>query len=290
MMIVWFKKTFWRLYKAAENWQQDDSATLAAAVAYYAAFSFFPLVLLLISALGFAMQFSSGAENARQELLKLLAQNASPALAEHVETVLNQVRVNAVVGGPLGLIALLLGAVGVFSQIEHAFDRIWHVPGQPWQGWWAAILNILFHRLRAFLMLLGAGAMVFTAFGAGVATSAMRAAAVELPGGVWIWNTVQIGASLVLFTLSFTLIYKVLPKAPVRWSAACWGGLLAAVLWEATRQVLTWLLVGEGYTAYGIVGSVIVLMLWIYIAGSILFLGAEYTHVLNTSKARPSGR
>jgi membrane protein len=289
-MIAWLKKTFWRLYKAAENWQRDDGATLAAAVAYYAAFSFFPLILLLIAVLGFTLQFSSGAENARQELLKLLAQNASPAFAEHVGAVLNQISVNAFVGGPLGLAALLLGAVGIFSQIEHAFDRIWHIPGQPWRGWWAATWNALYYRLRAFLMLLGTGVLVFTAFGAGVAASALRAAAVEMPGGLWIWNLIQIAVSLALFTLSFTLIYKVLPKAPVRWPEAAWGGLLAAVLWEATRQLLTWFLVGEGYTAYGIVGSLIALMLWIYIAGSILFLGAEYTYILHSPNDRSSRR
>jgi membrane protein len=70
-----------------------------------------------------------------------------------------------------------------------------------------------------------------------------------------------------------------LPKARVGWSAAVQGGLLAGVLWEISRQVLTYLLSGRQYTAYGVVGSLIAVMLWIYIASSILFLGAEYVRV-----------
>jgi membrane protein len=283
-MVERLQKTFWQLYEAAKNWQKDDGATLAAAVAYYAAFSFFPLLLLLIAALGFAMQFSIGVENTRQELLRVLAQNASPALAEHVGAVLDQISVNAVVGGPLGLVVLLFAAVGIFNQIEHAFDRIWRVHEQEWCGLRAAILNALYYRLRAFLMLLGTGLLVLMALGAGMASSTLRALTVDLPGVGWTWNLIQIALSLALFSISFTLIYKFLPKARIQWLAAARGGLLAAMLWEATRQLLTCFLIGEGYNAYGIVGSLIALMLWIYVAGSILFLGAEYVHVLTRSR------
>ncbi|MBN2579705.1 MAG: YihY/virulence factor BrkB family protein [Pirellulales bacterium] len=280
-MYAWLKSALWLpLYEAARNWQKDDGPTLAAAVAYYAAFSFFPLLLLLIAALGFALQFSTGAQNARQELLDLLAQNVSPNLTSHVGAVLDQISVNAVVGGPLGLVALLFAAVGVFNQIERAFDRIWHVPGQAWRGVWAAVLNALYYRLRAFLMLLGTGVLVLTALGAGVAASTLRALTADLPGGRGIWILAQIALSLALFGLSFTFIYKVLPKVSVRWSEAARGGLLAALLWEVTRQLLTLFLVGEKYTAYGIIGSLIALMLWIYVASSVLFLGAEYVRVL----------
>jgi membrane protein len=280
-MFDWLKNTFWpRLYEAAKRWQKDDGATLAAAVAYYAAFSFFPLLLLLIAVLGFALRFSIGVQHARQELLHVLAENTSPVLAGHVSAVLDQISVHAIVGGPLGLATFLLAAIGIFNQIEVAFDRIWKTPEDPWRGLRAAILNALYYRLRAFLMLLGTGALVLVAFVAGEVASAFHALAAKLPGGVWVWNLTQITLSIALFTLSFTLIYRVLPKAPVRWSEAVRGGLLAAVLWEATRQLFTCFLIGEQYNAYGIVGSLIALLLWIYIASSVLFLGAEYIQVL----------
>ena len=73
-----------------------------------------------------------------------------------------------------------------------------------------------------------------------------------------------------------TTLYKTLPRAKVSWSAASRGGVLASVLWEVSRQVLTVLMFGGNYTAYGVVGSVMALMLWVYIAASVFFFAAEY--------------
>jgi membrane protein len=75
----------------------------------------------------------------------------------------------------------------------------------------------------------------------------------------------------------FTLIYRWLPKPDVRWSEALRGGIFASIVWEIGRNVLTCFLVGAKYSsAYGVVGSFIVVLLWIYYAITVLFLGAEY--------------
>ena len=217
----------WRRFRrAADNWRADDGPTLAAAVAYYAALSLFPLLLLLISALGLCASVFRRAQNARGQLLELVARNASPILAEDLGAVLGQITAKAALGGPLALGALLLAAIGVFTQIEHAFDRIWKTPQPEWRGVLAAVLNALYFRLRAFLMLLGAGSLVLAAFAAAMAASAFHALTVKLPLGDWAWNAAEIAISVALFSVFFTLIYKALPKARVRWSeaarAACW--------------------------------------------------------------------
>ena len=59
------------------------------------------------------------------------------------------------------------------------------------------------------------------------------------------------------------------------------------MLWEATRLLLSYLLIGKQYSAYGVVGSLIAVMLWIYVASSILFLGAEYVRVAARHDDRP---
>ena len=164
-----------RLRQTVKDWRADDGPTLAAAVAYYAALSLFPLLLLLIAALGFALRYSVGAQNARQQLLDLVSRNASPVLAEHLGEVLGQISAEATLGGPLALAALLLAAIGIFTQIEHAFDRIWKTPQPQRHGLLATVLNALYFRLRAFLMLLGAGSLVLAALAATIAVSAFRA-------------------------------------------------------------------------------------------------------------------
>lgn len=274
------------LQEAGRNFQRNDGLTQAAAIAYYAAFSLLPLLLLSIAVLGVVMRFSSGAQNARQEVLELLSKNTSPELAEHVSEILGQISARAVFGGPIALATLLLTAIGVFAQIEHAFSIIWKTPEKERLGVFGILREALFYRFRAFLMLLGAGIFLLAAFAAGIVSTAFHDTAARLSLGGWAWNGMEAVTVLVMFILFFTLIFKTLPKTFVRWAAALQGGCLTAVLWEAARQLLSRLLLGQGYSAYGVVGSLIAVMLWIYIAAMILLLGAEYVRVRNGETLR----
>jgi len=280
-MVRWLLDRLWYpLQKSAYKWMDDDGGLMAAAVAYYMILSFFPLLMILISAFGFVLRFSAGAQNAQQELLELLAENTSPQLADTVRTLLDQVSTNASIGGPVGLGILLVTASGVFVQFDYAFDRIWNVPQGKKSGIMATIKGLLFGRLRAFLMLLGIGVLMIVAFVAGIALSAVGTYANQLPGGGMLWSVAPTLTSAAIYWALFTIIYKFLPKVTVRWAEAMQGALLTAVLWEISRELLASFLFGERYSAYGVVGSVIALMLWVYIAVSIIFLGAEYVQVI----------
>src|SRR5262245_52684632 len=102
------------------RFSNNDGITLAAATAYYAAFSFFPLLWVLITGLGFALRLSETAQNARQQLLDLLAERTSPALADQVQNSLSDVQLGASSYGLFGPVILLFGAIGIFSQMEFA--------------------------------------------------------------------------------------------------------------------------------------------------------------------------
>ncbi len=276
----WWKKRQHQLRLTLRRWRKDDGSLIASSMAYYAVLSFFPLMLLLISALGFTLQFSSGAQDAQQELLNLLAQNTAPALAEHVHNALSAIRDKASIGGPIALIALLLASIGIFTHIDIAMARIWNIQRRRPKGVMAAIVNALYHRLRAFIMLLGLGILIWLAFVAGTVASVMQPFVAEQLGGDLIWSLVHIVLSLLINVALLTLLYKLLPRGRVRWLAALRGGILAAILWEISRQALTIVLMGKRYTAYGVVGSLLALMLWIYIASSIFFFAAEYVRVI----------
>ena len=284
-MIRWLRTSVWpKVQKTLQGWQDDDGGLLSASMAYYALLSLFPLLLILISVLGFVLRFSPGAQDAQRQLLELLAQNTSPSVADNVGLLLGEVRVKATVGGPLGLGALLLAAIGIFTQLERAFDRIWKVKSPGTRGILAAIRHALIHRIRAFLMLSGVGLLLVAALAGGIAISAARSWAVGLPYGTLLWRVVEILLSVWLSWLLFALIYKAIPRTRVLWNDAVRGGAVAAVLWEINRQVLAALVIGEKYSAYGIVGSIIVLMLWVYLASNILFLGAEYIQVVRSER------
>ena len=278
-MLSPIKKRLMQLYRTLQRWQSDDGSLIAASMSYYAALSFFPLLLLLVSAFGFVLYYSVGAQDAQAEFLKMVAQNMSPALAGHLEMVLNGIRVNAVIGGPVGLIALLVAAIGVFLQIDVAMNRIWG-KRPPYRGILRTVFRTLVYRFRAFAMLMVVGLLVWASFVASTIAAAVKPFTKDFFGFDLLWTWAHPLASVAINAGLLTLLYRSLSKAKIRWTSALHGGILAAILWEICRQILNLIILGKKYTAYGAVGSVMALMLWIYIASSIFFFGAEYVRVM----------
>jgi membrane protein len=273
---------FGRLKKTYEQWQADDGSLMAAAVAYYAALSFFPVLLVLISGIGFVLQWTQWGQDSEAQVLAAIGDYATPAVQRNVRRILEGVQQQAVVGGPVGLVALLFAAAALFAHFERAFDRIWSVDSPASQGIWRTIKNILFHRLRAFLLLLGLGVLILVIIAAGVALASVRQYAKGLlPQQETIWQLLETAMSVVLNTGVFCLIYKWLPKTHVRWTDALQGAVLVAAVWELGRMALTLFVVGDKYSAYGVVGSFIAVMLWMYYAAMVQFLGAEYVQVIS---------
>jgi membrane protein len=233
--------------------------------------------MILISGMGLFLAHSDMGRDAERQVLAAIADYASPAVRESVRAVLEQVQDRAVLGGPIGTVALLFTAAALFMHFERAFDRIWRVPEPEKVGLLRALRNLLFVRLRAFLMLLAIGMLLLITFAIGLVSTALKFLTAELvPWTPWAWWIADTGASVLLNTGVFTLLYKLMPKVTIRWFEALRGAILAAVLWECARLILGSFVVGEKYSAYGVVGSFIALMLWIYVGASIVFLGAVY--------------
>ena len=283
-MSDWLDKRRQEFKQTLRRWHDDNGNMIAAAMGYYAALSFFPLMLLLISILGFILQFSSGAQNAQKELLELFAQNTAPALAAHVESALSDISNKASVGGPLGLLTLLLASIMIFSHLDIAMARIWNTDQRRSKGMVASLGNVLYHRFRAFLMILCIGLLVWIAFLIDTVASAIQPILTHNAVGKVLWYSIRSAASLAANGALLTLLYKLLPRVHIPWRHALQGGVLAAVLWEICRQILTLMLLSKKYTAYGVVGSLMALMLWIYISSIIFFFAAVYVRVISAAE------
>jgi len=281
------------LYVAYLKWQADDGSCLAASVSFYMALSFFPTLLIGISAMGIVLRFTGWGQDARSMLLELVADQAAPSLAHQVDEVLANVERSAGIGGPLGLLTLLFAAIVIFVHFDDAMNRIWNVPTDQPRGILPAVRNLLVNRLRAFVMLLGLGVFVGAGFVATMSLSVVEQYARDwfvLP--FWWWEATATLAAVSLNWLLLMLIYRVIPNVPVRWSEAARGGLFASVMWEIGRRLLATLIIGSKFSVYGIVGAFMAVMLWMFYATSILLLGAEYIQTFcqrcNQANARSS--
>ncbi len=282
----WLSTLFPNLRDAAIRWSEDDAGSLAASVAYYLALSLFPMLLLLTTGMGLFMRFTQIGQDAQQQLLDTVAQHGSPVIEEQVSQVLQQMKQKSVVGGPVGTIAAIMAAIGVFAQLDRGFDRVWRIPARKGQSLQKTILSVLHHRMLAFFMLLCLGGMVVTLFVAQMAITHMRSmASSTMPILSHVFHAVQFSFIVAANALLFGMVYKWLPKKDVGWPEALRGGLLAAVVWELGRVLLGMFLIGMQYTsAYGVIGSFIALLLWCYYGMSIVFFGAEYVQVLQRRK------
>jgi len=271
-----------RLWGAYQGFNEHDGLTMAAATGYYFALSLFPLVLVLVAGLGVALQATVAGQDAQERLLAAIDQQVSPELSLQIGRALRTVSTNASSRGPIGFAVLIVTAIAIFTQIDHSFNRIWRLPEDHVESWFATIWRIAFQRIKALLMLLAAGAFVLAATVASLVLAAVQTA---IEPAVTLAPDVRFGMGMLINVAlnfcAFTLVYRFVPRAKIRWSEALRGATLAAIMWEVGRQLLGIYLVHLGYpTAYGVIGSFIAIMLWAYYAMIVVFIGAEYTRVV----------
>jgi membrane protein len=271
------------LKETYQEFQTDEAGQLGAALAYYALFSLFPLLLLLIAALGYVLQYWDEAINVQDEILAAVSQNFSPQLSEALEQILSGIKSNAGGATLIGLVTLLIGASSVFQQLDFSFNKIWRVP-KPDQsaGIVASILHTVRNKLFSFGMVLAVGFLLLVSMALTGAAQALLESFRDVPviGGS-AGFLIGIVTTLLLNTLVFALLFKFLPDAHVRWGDVWLGAMVTAIIWEIGKHLLALYIgrSGQSWSAYGLVGAVLILMAWIYFSSQILFLGAEFTEV-----------
>lgn len=258
----------------------DDGYLLAAGVAYYVGLSLFPILWVLIGGLGAILRLIDPAQDGREEVLRVVAVNASPEVADQVGAVLLQFEKIGPPGGLVGIAIVLFTAGTLFAQFERAFDRIWRFTPPEDLGWLATLKSLLIERVTAFMLLMGIGALVvLTLFATTLLEQLKLLTDVFLPLPRTWWEIVQTATTVAVNTLAFGVLYHTMPRARVRWKEAFRGGLIVAIVWEAGRRVLTYFLIGDRYSVYGLVGALIAIQLWAFYAVTVILLGAEYVRV-----------
>jgi membrane protein len=274
------KKTLGRLWRAYLGFSAHDGSLVAAGIAYYVALSFFPLMLVLVAGVGFALQGTAAGVDARRRILDAIAQQVSPDLSQQVGRALDAASTHAPTGGTIGFVVLIITAVAIFVQVDYAFDRIWHLGTTRQETWGQWFGRHVFSRFKALAMLMGVGAFLVTALVASVAWSGVqKSLAQRQVEPLFSWSA-GIALNVALNYFALAIVYKTVPKPRIWWREAFAASLIAAPLWEIGRQVLAIYFLRLNYpTAYGIIGSFLAIMLWAYYAMYIVLFGAEYVRV-----------
>jgi membrane protein len=183
----------------------------------------------------------------------------------------------SVIAAVVGTGALLLGASGVFGELQGALNVIWNVPPRPHQ----TILRLIRDRFLSFTMVLGTGFLLLVSLLVSAALAALNdslaSVSVMSPAALQIVNAIT---SFAVVTLMFAMIYKLLPDVRIAWNDV-WIGATATSVLFTIGKVLIGLYLGKSSiaSAYGAAGSLVIMLVWVYYSAQILFLGAEFTQV-----------
>ena len=261
------------LIRTALAFDKDDGAVMSRSIAYYALFSLFPLLLILL-AFASSVLASDQAQGVVLETVGNLVPGATDLVADNIERL---VEASGTVG-ILALVGLLWSASGVFTALYRAVNRAWGNPKS--ELFWTEKLYGL-----AVVLVFGLLLMATTLYSTLI--SVVRSWQVSLlgwqpfadPGTGRLLGWLSALVPALISAIAFTVLYRTMPRNEVRWRDVWFGGLLAGVVWEGARQLFAWYLANfaRHSLVYGSVAAIIGVLLWAYLSAMILLGGAEFT-------------
>jgi membrane protein len=264
------------LKKSAQQFAADNAVKLSASLSYYTIFSFAPLLIIVMSLTGFFFGMDAVQGKIYYQIKDLVGSDTALEI-QHVVQYLRTSR-HTTVGTIIGVIALLMGATGVFTEIQDSINYIWSVKAKPKKGW----LKLIKNRLISFSLIISFGFILLVSL---MVNAVMDVLSDELKrlfpeATVYIFYVLNLVAIFFIISCLFAIIFKVLPDAEIRWKDAFTGAFFTAFLFILGKFLIGYYLGNSriGLT-YGTAASVIIILLWVYYSSIILFFGAEFTHI-----------
>lgn len=265
----------WEVLKNSFSGFGDDKVTkLSASLAYYTVFSLAPLLILIISLCGIFL----GREAVEGKIYGQLAGFVGSDTAAQLQQIIK----NATVQGSgtialiIGAITLLVGATTVFAEIQDSINMIWGLKPKPKRGW----LKMLQNRFLSFSVIISLGFLLLVSLGvSSIIDGFSERLKSHFPDvTVVVFYIINIAITLIVTTLIFGVIFKVLPDAKIKWKDVIAGAIATALLFMLGKFGISFYISKSNVgSTYGTAGSLVVLLLWVYYSSLILYFGAEFT-------------
>jgi len=280
------KKTIgnsWKLIKAAFNsWFIKDPFRESAIIAYYAIFALPGLLLVMITLAGYFF----GKSEVSGYLNKQIAAAMTEDTARQVQVVVTKAydENQSTLATIIGIITIILGATGVFIQFQKSLNIIWEVKPDPKKSGIVEFLKARLFSLGliisiAFLLLIS---LVMSAL-LSVFSDYIR---IHWPDFImFLFSTLDFIFTFAFITVLFSLMFKYMPDAKIRWNTVWIGAILTALLFVIGKTGLGIYFgqVNPG-SGYGAAGYIIVILLWVSYSSMIVFFGAEFTKAYSDFK------
>lgn len=251
------------------NWIDDRCSSMSAALAFYAAFTLAPMLLIVIAVASVLVGREAVQGRLYAEIGGLVGKDGAIALQAMVASARK-----AGQGGWVSLastVATAVGASATFAELHSALNQIWRA--RPSSHPMVAMLRV---RLTAFGLVVGTGFLVVVLL---IADAVISYATDFFLGDAAldpVAKAIQRGVSFVILAFAFTALLKVLPDARVAWRHAGAGGVAAAFLFTVGKHAFAlYLTYASTANVFGAASSLAVLMMWLFFSAAVFLLGAE---------------
>jgi membrane protein len=262
-----------------KEWGEDQGSRLAAALAYYTTFSIAPLLVLVIAIAGLLGGRDAAHSLVMAQVEDLIGSQGREFVQDMIETATEPS--TGAMASLIGVGVLVVGALGVFNEMQNALNTIWDVEPKPLNGWGRRVRRFLSKRLLSFSLLIGIGFLLLVSLVISAGLSALGEYFRSFP----VFSEIMVQAlniiiSLGIITLLFALLFKYVPDVEVTWNNVWLGSAITAVLFTIGKTLIG-LYLGRSNVGntFGAAGSLVLIMIWVYYSSQVLFLGAEFTQV-----------
>lgn len=268
-------KAIFSLFKnAGLGFVEDNAFKLSASLSYYTIFALCPLLIIIISLAGIFYGREAIQGRVYWQLNGLLGNEAALQIQNIITNI--QSTQSTTLGAIVGTVILVVGATGVFTEMQDSINYIWSVKAKPKKSW----LKFLMNRLLSFSLIVGMGFVLLVSLVLSAVLNVMSDKLERFMTSytVYLFYTINWCVTLVVISVLFAVIFKVLPDAIISWKDAIIGSAVTAALFLLGKFLIGFYLSRSNLdVTYGTAASIIIILSWVYYNALILYFGAEFT-------------
>jgi membrane protein len=256
------------------EWYKKDPFRESAIIAYYAIFSIPGLLVLIVTITGYFFEKNTVSES----ILAQISSTIGKDTALQIENILinSNHSKSTLWGSIIGIVILLVGATGVFVELQKALNAIWKVEAVPQKG----IILYLKARLFSFGLIVAIAFLLLISLVVSTALAAVTNWITDDTSKmmIMVFNGFSFLFSLTIISTLFALMFKILPDAKIKWKHVWLGAVVTGILFTIGKTALAFYFgTTNPGSVYGAAGSIILILLWVSYSSMILFFGAEFT-------------
>ncbi|TPL84080.1 YihY/virulence factor BrkB family protein [Mesorhizobium sp. B2-3-14] len=277
-------KDVWDLVReSVVGFVNDNALSHGAAMAFYAATSLAPVLIIVVAIAGIAFGHDAAQLALSAQISGLMGRESAALLQTALEGASS--KSSGTLAALIGVATLLVTASAVFGEMQQALNAIWKVEAKG-----DSLSRLLRARAASLGLVAALGFMLLVSLAASAAISALGSViSAYLPFGQFVLSAINTLISFSLISVMFAAIYKVLPDRALQWRDVGIGAVVTAALFTLGKSLIGWYIGTSAIaSSYGAAGGLLVILLWVYYSSEIFLLGAELTRAYSVRRGSRS--